>query len=560
MNDLTNDLTRRQCPAKLGEILINDGYLNEKQLNEAILIQSKSQKLLGQIITDLRYLNEDIIIKAVSKQLGIDYIQAMPDDFAVSFDFLSKEYCTVNNCLVLKKIDSLNKSNTSPNPPQIILLIVNIFSTNIYKDLSALTNITKIYIATSEFILKNLGYLIEEQTDPEKYLKNLIDMAASKGASDIHLNPIDRETVFCHMVINGNLEKLNPISLTFFNQLKNIIKNKGGFTNNTNPKDTLSMMFEIGQIQIRTEFYPERVKNLTENQHKITLRLLGLNKRLLNLTDLGFDSATVELMSKIMLYNSGLVLISGPTSAGKSTTVFAIIKMIAEQMDRYIYTIEDPVEINLSNSNIAQGEINDIITYEKSIKSILRSAPNVIVIGEIRDKEVAKQAIIAAETGHLVFATVHANSSLGIVRRLENLGIDKNILLDSVRILMSQKLYNELCHECKEYKNIRDYPERYIKDNLIMGALRKSEAVNSDFKVYDKGHKQCKTCGGTGFIQRKAVIEIIDVTDGIRLSLLKENSIFNIERSINYRTLKQKAYELLISGSIDISQYYKIGY
>ncbi len=552
-----NDLMHGQCPAKLGEILINNGHLKEKQLNEAILIQSKSQKLLGQIITDLRYVNEDIIVEAVSKQLGIDYIKTIPDDFAVSFDFLSKEYCTVNNCLILKKMSPLS---TAPDLSQSILLIVNIFSTNIYKDLSALTDITKIYIATSEFILKNLGYLVEEQSDPEKYLKNIIDMAVSKGASDIHLNPIDSETVFCHMVVNGNLEKLNPISLTFFNQLKNIIKNKGGIASNANPKDTLSMMFEMGQIQIRTEFYPERVKNLTENQHKITLRLLGLNKRLLNLTDLGFDNETVELLSKIMLYNSGLVLISGPTSAGKSTTVFAIIKMIAEQMDRYIYTIEDPVEINLSNSNVAQGEINDIITYEKSIKSILRSAPNVIVIGEIRDKEVAKQAIIAAETGHLVFATVHASSSFGIIRRLENLGIEKNILLDSVRILMSQRLYNELCHDCKEYKNIRDYPERYIKDNLIMEAIRKSEVINSDFKVYNKGHKQCKTCGGTGFTQRKAVIEVIDVTDDIRLSLLKENSIFNIERSINYKTLKQRAYKLLISGSIDINQYYKIGY
>jgi len=551
-----NDLTSGQCPAKLGEILINNGYLNEKQLNEAILIQSKSQKLLGQIITDLRYVDEDVIVKAVSNQLGMDYIKAIPDNFAVSFDFLSKEYCTVNNCLILKKINPLNAVLDQSQ----IILIVNIFNINIYKDLSALTNITRIYIATSEFILKNLGYLIEEQTNPEKYLKNIIDMAVSKGASDIHLNPIDHETVFCHMVINGNLEKLNPISLTFFNQLKNIIKNKSGAANNANPKDTLSMMFEMGQIQIRTEFYPERVKNLAENQHKITLRLLGLNKRLLNLTDLGFDNETVELLSKIMLYNSGLILISGPTSAGKSTTVFAIIKMIAEQMDRYIYTIEDPVEINLSNSNVAQGEINDIITYEKSIKSILRSAPNVIVIGEIRDKEVARQAIIAAETGHLVFATVHASSSLGIVRRLENLGIEKNILLDSVRILMSQRLYNELCHDCKEYRNIRDYPERYIKDNLIMEALRKSETINSDFKVYDKGHKQCKTCGGTGYIQRKAVIEVIDITDDIRLSLLKENSIFNIDRSINYITLKQRAYDLLISGSIDINQYYKIGY
>ena len=511
---------------------------------------------MGQIITDLRYVNEDIIVKAISKQLGIDYIKAIPDDFAVSFDFLPKEYCTVNNCLILKKISQFN---IIPANSQVIL-IVNIFNINIYKDLSALAEITNIYIATSEFILKNLGYLIEEQTDPEKYLKNIIDMAASKGASDIHLNPIDRETVFCHMVINGNLEKLNPISLKFFNQLKNIIKNKGGITSNINPKDTLSMMFELGQIQIRTEFYPERVKDLTENQHKITLRLLGLNKRLLNLTDLGFNNETMELLSKIMLYNSGLILISGPTSAGKSTTVFAIIKMIAEQMDRYIYTIEDPVEINLSNSNIAQGEINDIITYAKSIKSILRSAPNVIVIGEIRDKEVAKQAIIAAETGHLVFATVHASSSLGIVRRLENLGIEKNILLDFVRILMSQRLYNELCHDCKEYKNIREYPERYIKDNLIMEGLRKSETINSDFKIYDKGHKQCKTCGGTGYLQRKAVIEIVDVTDDIRISMLKENSIFNIERSINYKTLKQKAYDLLISGTIDINQYYKIGY
>ncbi len=532
---------------RLGEILINNGYLKEEQLNESLLIQSKSQKLLGQIITDLRYVNEETVIKTVSRQLGIDYMNVIPDDFIVSFDFLTKEYCALNNCLVLKK-------NAQ------VLLIVNIFNSNIYKDLSILTSITKIYIATTEFILKNLGYLIEEQTDPEKYLKNIIDMAVSKGASDIHLNPINNETVFCHMVINGNLQKLNPISVVFFNQLKNIIKNKGGIAANVNPKDTVSLMFTTGQIQIRAEFYPERIKDSTENQHKITLRLLGGNKRLLNLTDLGFNDETMELLSKILLYNSGLILISGPTSAGKSTTVFAIIKMIAEQMDRYIYTIEDPVEIHLSNSNVTQGEINEVINYEKSIKSILRSAPNVIVIGEIRDKEVARQAIIAAETGHLVFATVHASSSLGIIRRLENLGIDKNILLDSVRILMGQRLYNELCPDCRESKNIRDYPERYLKDNLIIEAVRKSEAINSDFTVYDKGHRQCKTCGGAGYIQRKAVLEAIDVTDEIRLSMLNEISIFNIEKSINYKTLKQRAYDLLITGLIDINQYYKIGY
>ncbi|MHB1680415.1 MAG: GspE/PulE family protein [bacterium] len=541
-----NDLTRRHEPSKLGEILMQEGKLKEEQLEEAILIQSKSQKLLGQILVDSRYADEETVIKAVSSQLGIDFINSVQDGYTATFNFLTKEYCSINNCLVLQKDKE-------------ILLIINVFNNNIYKDLSLLTNISKIYLATQEFILNNLGYIVTEQTDPEEYLKHIIDMAASKGASDIHLNPISNETVFCHIVINGDLQKLNPISVSFFAQIKNIIKNKGRISSNVNPKDAVGLQFNSGAIQIRVELYPVQVKDL-ENQHKITLRLLGGNKRLLNLNDLGFDNETIELLSKILLYNSGLILISGPTSAGKSTTVFAIIKMIADQMDRYIYTIEDPVEIHLSNSNVAQGEINDIVNYEKSIKSILRSAPNVIVIGEIRDKEVARQAIIAAETGHLVFATVHASSSLGIIRRLENLDINKNILLDSVRILMGQRLYNELCPDCKEQKSITEYPERYLKDDFLIEATRKANNINQDFIVYDRGHKQCKKCGGTGYIQRKAVLEAIDVTDDVRFLMLNETSILNMKKSINYKNLKECAFDLLINGKININQYYKIGY
>lgn len=530
---------------KLGEILLRDKKLSQEQLEEAILIQSKSQKLLGQILVDSRYTDEETVAAAVSEQLQIEYIDALPEGFAASFDFLTKEYCTANNCIVISN-------------GEITMLVVNVFSGNIYKDLSVKTNVSKIYISTQGFILKNLGYIITEQEDPEKYLKNIIDMAASKGASDIHFNPVNSEVVFSHLVVDGELQKLNPVSVVFYERLKNVIKNKGGI-NNVSPRDTVGLGFNSGNIQIRAELYPVKVKDL-ENQHKLTLRLLGGSKKLLRLDELGFNSETVELLSKTLLYNSGLILISGPTSSGKSTTIFAILKMIADQMDRYIYTIEDPVEIHLANSNVAQGEINNLVDYEKSIKSILRSAPDVIVIGEVRDKEVAKQAIIAAETGHLVFATVHAYSSLGIIRRLENLGINKHILLDSVRLLMGQRLYSELCSECKEQKNITDYPENYLKDNLLMEAVRKADNINQDFIVYEKGHKQCKICGGTGYIQRKAVMEAIEITDNARLTMLNEASIFNMEKLISYKNLKQRAYSLLTGGTIDIKQYYKIGY
>ena len=240
-----------------------------------------------------------------------------------------------------------------------------------------------------------------------------------------------------------------------------------------------------------------------------------------------------------------MILSAGPTGAGKSTTFYSILKEIAKKRQP-ILTIEDPVEIKLNEINITQMSVNEDFRYEHALTAMLRCEPKIVFVGEMRDVETAKAVIRAAQTGHLVLSTVHTQSAIGVLSRINGMGVDINEFLEVARLVTSQRLYLPLCPKCKQKIDAKSINKMWIKPLNKLGI----NDMDRDFYAAVRGNS-CDVCSGTGYLQKRAVIEMLPFTEEI------VNDI-KLNKDIEYDTLRKKAISMLRKGIIDIGQLFNI--
>ena len=342
------------------------------------------------------------------------------------------------------------------------------------------------------------------------------------------------------------------------------------------------------KVSIRVAFLPISSKLDKETMlFEAVLRIHGLNK-VFDFESIGFTEENAELLKKSYIHPNGLIIATGPTGSGKTTTFYAMLKLLSQKKGT-ILTIEDPVEIELRESNITQMNISEDFGYPEAVRVMLRSEPDIMMIGEIRDEITAKHALMAAETGHLIMTTLHANSSLSIFGRFKSLNIDVVQLFSVLRFVTAQRLYNPLCPECKKKIYFEELPSIYKK--ALMRDLRftpetgyemniKSKNnvarfidTTSDFKevkfldaVFVRGEKNCDSCGGTGYDKRKPLIEIAEFNESAKEEIYKDlNLLFNqsyLESVLinlsGFKSLKTQAFEKLLAGDIDPQAYFSL--
>lgn len=369
-----------------------------------------------------------------------------------------------------------------------------------------------------------------------KLVESIIAEAHRLKASDIHLEPLERRYKLRYR-IDGVLQVMPDIPKKLQSAIVSRIKimSKMSIAEKRLPQDG-RIQFSLGEkgsIDLRVSSVP------TNHGEGIVMRILDKTSLMLGLPELGFLSDDQVLMERILGLSDGIFLVTGPTGSGKTTTLYGCLNFI-NKPDRKIITVEDPVEYQLQGIN--QVPVNEEVgmTFASALRAMLRQAPNIIMVGEIRDAETANIAINASLTGHLVFSTLHTNDAPGAVSRLVDIGVKPFLIASSLRAVMAQRLVRKICTHCAE-------PYQPTEAELQALNLKESQLAEAQFK---RG-KGCARCRGTGFKGRMGIFEILIVNDEIR-NMINEKLPSSIIRQraheLGMRTLREDGIRKVLAG------------
>lgn len=375
----------------------------------------------------------------------------------------------------------------------------------------------------------------------DHFLKKLIITAQDFGSSDIHLEPLEKNARV-RFRIDGKLKTQFEISPKDYPLLTNQIKIQAGLD------IAQKRLSQDGRITFNEAPYEFdiRVSSMpTLHGEKIVLRLLSKNQETISLDDLGFSAEELKIYKEATKNSQGIVLISGPTGSGKTTTLYATLKALNKDAAN-ILTIEDPIEYTLEGINQVQLKEDIGFDFPKALRTFLRQDPDIIMVGEIRDNDTAAMAIKAALTGHLVLSTIHTNSAWGTISRLIDMKVPSYLLASTLCISVAQRLVRKLCPHCKVATPVteKDFPMDI--DNV--------HAIETVYAA-----KGCNKCYHTGYLGRKAIYELLPIDKVLEMEI-KQNSlqIDDYIRTKKIKTLKDNALQLVKEGVTSIDEVYSI--
>ena len=356
------------------------------------------------------------------------------------------------------------------------------------------------------------------------------------GASDIHLEPLDKK-FRVRFRIDGVLQEMQAppkrLQSAITSRLK-IMTGSMSIAEKRLPQD--------GRIQVKIKRKPIdlRVSTIPTNHgESVVMRLLDKSSLKLGLPELGFFSDDQEILERLIKLPDGILLVTGPTGSGKTTTLYACLNYV-NKPDRKIITVEEPIEYQMNGIN--QVPVNPEIgmTFPAALRSILRQAPNIIMIGEIRDLETASIATNASLTGHLVFSTLHTNDAPSAVARLIDIGVQRFLVASSVRAIMAQRLVRRLCSNCKQPGELTETELRALR--IEPGQLREAQVMKP------AGCDQCRQIGYKG---RMGIFEIFVIDDEVRHMINKRSSTLMLRqraRELGMRTLREDGVRKILAG------------
>ncbi len=541
---------------QLGEILQQRGLVTTEQIEEVLSSQSDSghQKLFGELLIEKGYCSENDIASALAEAYGVPYAQISPkicDPNIIEIlprDFL-EEHCVLplfkvggvltiavsepTNVFLIDEIERLSGCTVQvvcatakdiQATLQAYMPASNVFVIDDIIDETGLDDFTLI-----ENISEDIANLEEVagQSPVVKLVNYLIYNAVHENASDIHIEPDNKKLRIRYRVDGRLYEKIRPpyqMLAAIVSRIK--IMAELDIAQRRMPQDGgIHVMVDGRPIDLRVSIMPGSFGE------KVVVRILDAKRILFNLETLGFSYDNLKLLEEKIRSPNGIILITGPTSSGKNTTLYAAVSELnSEEVN--ICTVEDPVEANISGIN--QFEVNEAagFTFASALRSLLRQDPDILMIGEIRDRETANIGVQAALTGHLVLSTLHTNDAPSAVTRLIDLGVAPYLAGASLVAVLAQRLVRKICSNCKE---------EYEPAVSIRKVIEK--ALNSPVVKFYRGIG-CKKCRNTGYLGRIAIHELFVTTSEIQ-ELIAENA--NIKK-IKELAIKNGMTSLRLDG------------
>ena len=519
----------RKLRRKLGEILFDQGVIDKDQLKQGLDLASNTGARLGDALMEAGFCDEQAVGVALADQFGMDFVtlggeeaakpdlELVPDDVIKKFLVLplAKENgrlrLIVHDPLNLELLDLLRfRLNSEIDPVLATKTDIRAFidalagaaGTSMFSDESLVTDSVDVTVDRSVDTSVDASIDVESDKSPIVKLVNRLIIEAVRGrSSDIHIEPMEDRVVLryridgvCH--VRDNLPKRMQSALLARLKLMSGVN----IAERRIPQDgRIKMMIDNAQIDFRVSACP------AYHGESIVLRVLRPDSVRIGLENLGFERENLDVLNKIIRRPNGIFLVTGPTGSGKTTTLYSALDIL-NRPDRKIITAEDPIEYSFGGINQCQVRESIGLTFGAILRSMLRQAPNIILIGEIRDREVADIAIQAALTGHLVFSTLHTNDAPSAITRLVDMGVKPYLVASSIQAIMAQRLIRVLCDDCK-----KPDPEPDKRVMKLLG-MTKEEAANG--QVHKAGG--CTKCGNVGYRGRKAIFEMMVLNNETR--------------------------------------------
>ena len=559
---------------RLGDCLVQKGMITEEQLSEALVKQKENGTKLGETIVEMGYVSENDMIDVLVEQLGIEYVDVRKIKVDENAARLLKEDFMRKNGLIPIAFDELlpNVIRVAMADPMDIIAI---------DDISIITNmqvapvlstkgqinmaIDKIFGATQAMQAAE-QYRKERERDREKaglnmdeeegdseldnspivqLVRSILEQGVRRRASDIHIEALEFQ-VRVRFRIDGALVQVMTYDIDLLPAIVARIKIIGGMdiSEKRKPQDgRIAMTVDRRDYDVRVSILP------TINGEKVVMRLTSKENLTRDKKNLGFSEEELEKFDRILKNPHGIILVTGPTGSGKSTTLYTALSELNTE-DVNIITVEDPVEANMEGINQVHVNEKAGLTFASALRSILRQDPDIIMIGEIRDGETAGIAVKAAITGHLVVSTLHTNGTASTVTRLVDMGMESYLIGDALVGVIAQRLVRRLCPECKRLVYATEDEKR------LLGVT-----TPGDLPIYEP--VGCEACGDTGYHGRIGVYEIMPVTNDLRIKIaagaradeIKEQAV-----SEGMNTLSVSAAKLCVQGVTSFKEALKIAY
>lgn len=555
---------------RLGDVLLGRNIITQEQLQTALAAQKEKGLMLGEMLVELGYVTQDRLNNVLCEHLHIEFVNlrvADIDDSVVDMldEAIMRKYTLVPYAYADGSINTVKVAMADP---------MNIFAID---DVNMVMGMqVETYLADSSdihaFLDKKFGKqqaqnivemykkeqsALEEEVEEEKARKeeienapivqlvnSIIEQAVRQRASDIHIEPFEN-IVRIRYRVDGSLIESITYDKTLFQAIIARLKIMSGMdiSEKRKPQDG-----RITLVVDRRE-YDIRVSNLpTVYGEKVVMRLASKEGFKKDISELGMSPGDMERFKNILKNPHGIILVTGPTGSGKSTTLYTALSALNTE-DVNIITVEDPVEANIDGINQVQTNAKAQLTFASALRSILRQDPDIIMIGEIRDSETAEIAVRASITGHLVVSTLHTNSTSSSVSRLVDMGIEPYLLSDSLVGVIAQRLVKRLC-TCKR----QDYATEEEKKLLEVPAEKQQI-------VYRPAG--CKLCNNTGYFGRIGIYEIMQISPALKRIISKNgdaSEIKDVAVGEGMHTLKSSAAQCVLAGTTSMDEMIKISY
>lgn len=549
----------------LGEILKQKGIINQAQLTEVLAVGKRTNERVGKVLVNLGYCTEKDISDGLADQYGIPSVMLSsviiePEVLKLVPEAVAKKYMVIPVSL---EGDTLKAAMLDP---------LDVFAIDEMKKLTGLnieplvTTETEIMKALGQY--RGMGSSLEEAVNkvqalgvellkgedelPEKLEKiagetsivqlvnHILSKAVMDGASDIHVEP-DEDILRVRSRVDGVLQETVTLPLKLHAAVLSRIKILGelDIAEKRLPQDG-RFVVKVGSrdIDIRLSTLP------TIFGEKAVMRLLDKGSMTLDIERLTPLPDTLDILKKVVRRPFGMILLTGPTGSGKTTTAYTLLSLV-NTLEKNLVTVEDPVEYHLKRVNQVQVNTKVGITFAGALRHILRQDPDIVMIGEIRDRETAEIAIHAALTGHLVISTIHTNDAAGTISRLLDMGIEPYLVSSAVSCIVGQRLIRKLCKSCAA---------PFDADPKLLEEL----GVRFQGKTprFYRG-AGCQTCKGTGLKGRIGIYEVLILDEQIRSLILAKaqgNAVLEAARKKGFRTLRHQGIRTALAGHTTIEE------
>jgi general secretion pathway protein E len=554
--------------SKLAGILARTGLFKPEQVEE---LQSRQPggKPITDLVVDLGYAREDAFLEKLAEAMGLPFMRL--NDTTIDKGALeklpTKAVFQYNVIPVATENGALRVATHDPFMPGLIDALRLASGLKVRLALSTSSDIAKsakkfygvgaetldrmiadnrIEVAIEEDLNKDLSEL-DQEASIVKFVNQIIWEAHKERSTDIHLEPQEADLRIRYRV-DGVLHQtpvppqLKRFQAAIISRIK-VMANMDIAEKRLPQDGRISLRIQGEEIDVRVSTMP------TVYGESVSLRLLMRSSGLLGLDRLGLAEQDVKLLTKLINKPHGILLNTGPTGSGKSTSLYAWLHTI-NSVDLRILTVEDPIEYEMSGVNQIQIRPEIGLTFAVGLRHILRQDPDVIMVGEVRDKETAEIAIRAALTGHLVFSTLHTNDSAGAITRLTDMGIEPFLIASSVEGIVAQRLVRRLCPTCKKPAHVdthfletAGFPMHRLKEGTICEAAG------------------CEECRNTGFRGRTGIYEILPITDHVRPLIVARASSSTIKQEAikrGMRTLREDGWTKVLTGVTTVEEVLRV--